>query len=63
MTQTFLPDEMPATADEEKDLTEILDCIRLLREETGWGVIELTFKGGELNEVITSISRKPKTNN
>ena len=55
-------DTEPETAEELRK-AENLECMRLLRGQTGWGIIELTFKGGQLDEAITSISKKPKLNN
>jgi len=58
-----MPDPAREPANEQKDVAENLECIRSLRREAGWGVFELTFKGWELNEAITSISKKPKLSN
>ncbi len=61
MTATFLPDEeVPPTPDEIKELKQVLQSIRLLKRETGWGVIELSYKGCDLDEITISISKRPK---
>jgi hypothetical protein len=60
MAQTFYPDNEAMTDAEKKELEQVLECIRVLRRESGWGLISIDFKGGDMNEIITSIKKKPK---
>ena len=62
MAQTFQPTDEPLTEQEKKDMEEILACIRTLRNEGGWGVLSITLKGGDVDEIVTAISKKPKFN-
>jgi hypothetical protein len=41
-----------------KDVLAILDALRLIREETGWGSVTAVLKGGTVDEVQTVISRR-----
>jgi hypothetical protein len=60
MAQTFVPDNEAASEAEQREMEQILDCIRTLRQQSGWGLISVDFKGGEMNEIITSIKKRPK---
>lgn len=41
-----------------QELLNILESLRMVREESGWGSVEITIKGGEIDEVKTVISRR-----
>jgi hypothetical protein len=58
--QSFEPETKSPSAEEQKELEQVLECIRTLRRDGGWGLIEMTFKGGDVDEIVTSIRRKPK---
>ena len=60
MVQTFEAETKPPTEEEKKELAQLLECMRTLRRDGGWGLVEMTFKGGDIDEIVTSIRRKPK---
>ena len=43
---------------DEKDVLAILESIRLIREETGWGSTLVTLSKREINEIQTVITRR-----
>ena len=43
---------------DEKDVLAILESIRLIREETGWGSTLVTLSKKEINEIQTVITRR-----
>ncbi len=59
MSKTFSADA-PVTAKEEDDVKNFLECLRLLRREGGWGTITLTVAKGDIEEIITAVTSKPK---
>ncbi len=48
------------TPAEKYDLYELLICLRLLRENGGWGHLSATFKNGTLDEISVEFTRKPR---
>lgn len=46
---------------EKEDLAEILQMLRTLRaSHGGWGVIDISVKGGEVDEIGVRFTLKPK---
>lgn len=42
------------------ELRQILDAIRLLKTESGWGRIEMVFKNSDMTDVNTTIWQKSR---
>jgi hypothetical protein len=42
------------------ELEDLLAAVRTLKRGSGWGNIELTYLGAEVNDIDIHIKRKPK---
>ena len=45
---------------EKEELRSILRCLRVVRSNGGFGTLSIWIKGGELYEIQTAYSEKPK---
>ncbi len=63
MAQSFTSEEQDevavATAEEQEDLQNILEAMRAVRRSSGWGIVEVIMKGGDVNEISFTCKLKP----
>ena len=60
-TQTLpLVMQVGITEQEQNDLLLILERLRAIRADSGWGKVEVVLKNGEIHEVAGTVTVKPK---
>jgi hypothetical protein len=48
------------TDQEKENAIDVVNAMRLITEDTGWGELTIIFKGGTLDEIKAQISRRKK---
>jgi hypothetical protein len=59
MTYTAAPEEPKPTLSEMAEITEMLRCLRVVRQHGGWGEVCVNLKAGDIVEIQTTYTEKP----
>jgi hypothetical protein len=57
MGQQQKPEQMKLSKSDQDD---IMESVQYLVSQTGYGVVTITIKGGEVHEIATTVTRKSK---